>query len=117
MKSDLINNRGHALVGGDPKILELAWEWVRAKEQAPLPAKRDMDLIRELLLEIEAGAKQFQTVPLDPMERIRVVTPELTAKRSEHLHLLKTADLIEVTAENMAAGRMIVRGLTWKAMS
>jgi len=31
-KADLLSG-GHALVGGPPAVRELAWEWVRMKEQ------------------------------------------------------------------------------------
>jgi hypothetical protein len=53
-------------------------------------------------------------MPLDPITRVRVPEPELNTKRGEHLHLMKTAGLIEVTGENTIPGHVIVRGLTWK---
>ena len=114
VKADLVNHGGQELVGGGEAVLKLAWKWVREKEQAPMPAKRDMDLIRDLLLEIEGGVKTFHVMPLDPVTRVRVSEPKLTTKRGEHLHLMKTAGLIEVTEENTILGHVIVRGLTWK---
>jgi len=112
IKTDLING-GHQLVGGPPAVLRLAWEWVELKEKGPMPAKRDMDLIRDLLLEIEAGATQFTTYPLDLTAQKLLRNPEATKRRGEHLHLMQQAGLVEVRNENRATGEVIVRGLTW----
>ena len=59
VKADLVNNSGREFIGSGEADLKLAWKWVHEKEQAPMPAKRDMDMIRGLLLEIEGGAKTF----------------------------------------------------------
>jgi Hypothetical protein (DUF2513) len=114
VKADLVNNGGREFIGDGKDVLSLAWKWVHEKEQAPKPAKRDMDLIRDLLLEIEGGTKTFHVMPLDSITRVRVAEPEMTTKRGEHLHLMETAGLIEVTAENTILGHVTVRGLTWK---
>jgi hypothetical protein len=37
IKADLLSG-GHSLVGGPPAVRELAWEWVRMKEQEALKA-------------------------------------------------------------------------------
>jgi hypothetical protein len=114
VKANLVNNGGRQFIGDGPDIISLAWKWVRENEQARKPAKRDMDLIPDLLLEIEGGTKTFHVMPLDAIMRVRVAEPEMTTKRREHLHLMETAGLIEVTAENTILGHMPVRGLTWK---
>ena len=100
VKSDLLNG-GHRLIGGSLAVRELAWEWVRMKEQQGLPAKRDMDVIRELLLEIEAGRTDFETFPLDPMERARLVNPEARKFRDDQLHLMQQAGLSGGTAKKV----------------
>jgi Hypothetical protein (DUF2513) len=71
--------------------------------------KRDMDLIRELLLEIEGGTTDFATCPVSEQGR---PDREEAWRRGEHLHLLEQAKMIEAYA-NPAAGHVIVRGLTW----
>ena len=72
--------------------------------------KRDMDLIRELLLEIEAGKTNFAICPVTEQGR-----PEWEEawRLGEHLHLLEQAKMIEAST-NAAAGHVIVRGITWQ---
>jgi Hypothetical protein (DUF2513) len=113
VKADLMAG-GHALVGGPSTNRALAWEWVELKEQRPIPLKRDMDLIRMLLLEIESGTTNFVTFPLDPIAQKKLADPQEAKLRGEHLHLLHTGGMIDVTREDLVDGLMIVRGLTWQ---
>lgn len=71
---------------------------------------RDMDLIRQLLLEIEGGKINFNTCPV--MEQGR---PDLENARrcGEHLCQLQKAGLIEAVV-NAAAGSVIVQRITWR---
>ena len=72
--------------------------------------KRDMDFIRELLLKIEGGQKEFEIIGqaytggIDP--------PEI-AKLTEHIRLLKQAGFIDVQAES-SGGYILLKGLSWK---
>jgi hypothetical protein len=113
VKADLLAG-GHKLVGGPPFVRALAWPWVALKEKEPVPLKRDMDLIRTLLLEIESGTTSFVTFPLDPLGQKTLANPIETKLRGEHLHLLQTAGMIDVIREERVGGHMVVRGLTWQ---
>jgi hypothetical protein len=68
--------------------------------------QRDMDFIRELLLEIEKGRLDF-SVLADTMGR-----PDLE-KLSEHMRLLKTSGYLDVQAESKT-GAIMLGGLSWK---
>jgi hypothetical protein len=72
--------------------------------------KRDMDFIRELLLKIEGGEKEFDVVGkaftggIDP--------PEME-KLTEHIRLLRQAGFIDVEAESLG-GHLVLTGLSWR---
>ena len=72
--------------------------------------KRDMDFVRELLLKIEGGERDFLGVP--KAFTGRPPDPE-AEKLGEHLRLLKQAKFIDVQAESAATGHVIVTGLSW----
>jgi Hypothetical protein (DUF2513) len=72
--------------------------------------KRDMDLIRELLLQIEGSKTNFATCPV--MEQGRPDREEAW-RLGEHLHLLQEAKIIDATI-NAAAGNVNVQRITWK---
>jgi hypothetical protein len=72
--------------------------------------KRDMDFIRELLLKVEGGEKQFQTV--GKVYTGETHSPELE-KLTEHVRLLRQAGFIDVQAES-AAGFLLLEGLSWR---
>jgi hypothetical protein len=86
-------------------------------EDAPL--KRDMDYIRQLLLEIEGGKTVFNTLSSEAAKIIRKPPPEKPVseeeaeKLREHLKLMWRADLIESFSES-GGGEADVGGLTWK---
>ncbi len=71
---------------------------------------RDMNLIRQLLLEIEGGKTAFTTCPVVQQGR-----PDLENARrlGEHLWQLQNAGMIEASI-NAAAGSVIVQRITWK---
>jgi Hypothetical protein (DUF2513) len=71
---------------------------------------RDMDLIRQLLLEIEGGETNFKTCPVAEQGRTDL---EKARRLGEHLHLLEEAEMIHATI-NAAAGCVIVHRITWK---
>src|SRR5579872_1195199 len=72
--------------------------------------KRDMDFVRDLLLRIEGGEKEFSGKP--KVYTGQPLTPEVE-KLSEHLRLLKQAGYIDVQAES-ASGFIMLTGLSWK---
>ncbi|MGU9981648.1 DUF2513 domain-containing protein [Phreatobacter sp. HK31-P] len=80
--------------------------------------KRDLDFIRDILLQIEAGRRQFSTISsvraanlgLPPDETL---SEEDALKLREHLHLLEQNGLIEVEFRSLG-GQVNVRGLTWQ---
>jgi hypothetical protein len=71
--------------------------------------KRDMDFIRELLLRIEGGEKQFSW---SGTQTGRQHNPE-EEKLGEHIRLLKQAEFIDVEAESIS-GVVFLKGLSWK---
>lgn len=68
--------------------------------------KRDMDLVREILLAVEGGTLSFG----DESEPDRFGHPRTVVL--EHLHLMKQAGLVEVMGE-LLSGEVDLRGLTW----
>src|SRR4051812_10195006 len=61
-----------------------------------LSMKRDMDLIRELLLKIESGEKGFKTLSYDEAEMLgstseKALSQEEADKLSGHLNLIEQA--------------------------
>jgi Hypothetical protein (DUF2513) len=80
--------------------------------------KRDMDVIRELLLEIEAGKTVFETLSSEDAAILRAsprkpMSQEEADKLRGHLDLMQQAGLIEI--ESSSVGRAIsVKSLTWK---
>jgi Hypothetical protein (DUF2513) len=69
---------------------------------------RDMDLIRQLLLEIEDGKTSFNTCPVVEQGR---PGREDAWRRGEHLHYLQGEKLIDAVF-NDAAGLVIVQRIT-----
>jgi hypothetical protein len=79
--------------------------------------KRDMDLIRNILLEIEEGKKVYEAMS-DDMASILCITPETLMSREQadqltgHLDLLEQAGFIEIE-ERLASGIYYIKGLSW----
>jgi len=71
--------------------------------------KRDMDYVRDLLLRIEAGEKQFSCYRWQTARDKKSEEEKL----AEHIRLLKLADFIDVEAES-SSGVILLRGLSWK---
>jgi len=88
-------------------------------EDAPL--KRDLDYIRELLLEIEAGKTAGKTVETLSSEAAAILgaspekpmSQEEADKLSGHLDLMQREGLIEIESSSLG-GAVVVGGLTWK---
>jgi hypothetical protein len=79
--------------------------------------KRDMDLIRELLLRIEAGEDSFKPQPRETSrpetrEEAWAALEEAEEKLREHLKLLQERGLIE--AVHYLDGEVLVDRLTWE---
>ena len=80
--------------------------------------KRDMELIREILLSIEAGQKDFDTLSNEHAEVLRIapekpLSKEDAVKLEGHLDLLEQAGLIEIQFRS-TAGNIVAKGLTWQ---
>ena len=80
--------------------------------------KRDMEYIRELLLEIEAGKRVFETLSSEAAAILGVslekpVTQEEAVKLSGHLDLMQRESLIEIGFSSLG-GAVVVSGLTGK---
>jgi Hypothetical protein (DUF2513) len=80
--------------------------------------KRDMDLIRELLLKIENGQTSFiltsdtaAALSLSPAEG--GMTAEAAAKLEEHLILLEQAGFIEIMSGSLS-GHYAIKRLAWE---
>jgi hypothetical protein len=76
--------------------------------------KRDMDYIRELLLEIEAGKTMFETLSSEDAAILRAsprkpMSQEEADKLRGHLDLMQQAGLIEIESSSV-----VVKSLTWK---
>ncbi len=79
--------------------------------------RRDMDLIRDLLLKIEEGQKIFEVLSDDAAEAlgVQIETPmsrEETERLEGHLNLLENAGYIEVEMR-AGGGTIIVGDITW----
>lgn len=76
--------------------------------------KRDMDFVRDLLLEIEDGKEYFQTDEMldDGSEITDPAELEIVKKTDHHLRIMMGAGLIEFDA-NSSSG-IFVKGLTWQ---
>ena len=79
--------------------------------------RRDMDLIRDLLLKIEGGQKVFEILPDDAAEAlgVQLETPmsrEEAERLEGHLNLLKNAGYIEVEMR-AGDGTIMVGDITW----
>lgn len=78
--------------------------------------KRDMDLIRQILLEIEAGKRVFD-IRSDEMSRALGIEEEGSMSREEadkwdyHLNLVDEAGLVEF--RRLGGGGWFVEGITW----
>lgn len=82
----------------------------------PGPMKRDMDLIRSLLLEVEGGKRVFHVISHEIAEMIGVdaaqaTEPEEADKLDYHLGLLKDAKFVEF--HRGGGGAWQVKRITW----
>jgi DNA-binding transcriptional ArsR family regulator len=80
--------------------------------------KRDMDLIRDLLLKIEGGQRAFEALSSNVAEMLRVplkapMTDDEADRLSGHLDLLEEAGFIEIETQG-GGGLYHVRRLTWR---
>lgn len=78
--------------------------------------KRDMDLVRELLLEIENGKNAFQLMDSEMADMLGVdvldpVPKEEADKREYHLELLQDAKFIECS--RASGGYWHIKRITW----
>jgi hypothetical protein len=79
--------------------------------------KRDMDLIRELLLKIEAGQNTFAPISSDMAAALGIpieepMSREAAERLAGHLELLEQGGLIEIEAR-MGAGTYHIGAITW----
>lgn len=79
--------------------------------------KRDMDLIRKLLIQVEGGQRSFQTLDKETAEILgadpgEALSKEETANLAHHLDLLQDAGFVEFT--RASGGIWIVTRMTWK---
>ncbi len=80
------------------------------------PQRRDMDMIRDLLLQIEGGKKAFQII--DPTSAAALgVEPEVEMTSEEaaklELHLEMLADAQFITIARLSGGYWQIKSLTW----
>jgi hypothetical protein len=80
--------------------------------------KLDMDFLRDLLLQIEAGRTVFETASAEVAAILRHVpekplSQEEADKLSGHLDLLENAGFIEIEGR-MGGGAALVKCLTWR---
>ncbi len=80
--------------------------------------KRDMDMVRDLLLKVEDGQKVFETASSEDAELLgfepdTVLSQEDADKIAGHLILLEEADFIVVEGR-MGGGSVLVDRLTWR---
>jgi hypothetical protein len=80
--------------------------------------KRDMDLIRNILMEIEGGKNVYEALS-DDMASILQISPETRMSQEQadelrgHLDLLEQAGFIEIDAR-LAGGVCYIKRLTWE---
>lgn len=79
--------------------------------------RRDMDLVRQLLMEIEDGKRSFDTTSARHAEILGLPGDdrpgqEEAAKLAHHLDLLEQRGLIEIQAKSLG-GVILIKGLTW----
>lgn len=73
--------------------------------------KRDMDIVREILLAVEDG---FQAFGGSKVAEIEGRFPWPAQIVHEHLHLMLEAGLLEKLGESRHAKLLHIRGLTWE---
>lgn len=83
----------------------------------PACFKRDMDLIRSLLLEIEGGKRAFEITsvslaPIFDIDPLTALSDEDAARMDHHLDLLSDAGFVEF--ERLNGGVWLVKRMTWK---
>ena len=81
--------------------------------------KRDMDLIRDILLKVESGQKVFAPISSTTAAALGVsietpMSDEEADQLRGHLDLLEQEKYIEIEAR-MGVGLCYVKALTWKA--
>jgi hypothetical protein len=80
--------------------------------------KRDMDLVRELLLKVEGGVSTFEPIASDVAE-ILGVTPEVSMSREDadklrgHLELIEEAGFLEIETRG-GGGVYAIKRITWQ---
>jgi len=79
--------------------------------------KRDMDLVRDILLRVEGGQRSFEVLSHDTAKMLHAtvnepLSQEQADKLERHLELLEQAGLIEIEFKSMG-GEFYVKGLTW----
>lgn len=79
--------------------------------------KRDMDMIRDLLLKIEGGQTNFETASKEEADMLGIpaddaLSQEDADKLNGHIDLLEDAGFISVEAR-MGGGSVWIKGLTW----
>ena len=78
--------------------------------------RRDIDFVRELLLEIEGGKQLFETLDDDAAlfltEKSSGLSKEDASRLEGHLNLLENAEFIEIEMRG-SAGVIMVGDITW----
>lgn len=79
--------------------------------------KRDMDLIRELLLKIEAGQNMFEPISSNVANCLGIevensMSQEEAEQLAGHLDLLEEGGFIEIEAR-FGAGSYLIKAITW----
>lgn len=74
--------------------------------------KRDFDYVRKLLLDIEGGQTEFETIEPDDEEEQGDSDREDKERLGYHLHIMSQAGLIDVMS--VTFGGYYLRGLTWE---
>lgn len=74
--------------------------------------KRDFDYVRKILLDIEGGQTEFETIDPDDEDEIDNPDREDKVKLAYHLNIMRQAGLIDVMTETF--GGYELRGLTWE---
>ncbi len=110
VKADL-QTGGHRVIGGPPSVRRLAWEWVRTKE-GQQAMKRDMNLIRELLLRLEDFPLEQGAVAVLQGDEVELAVPGRSRAEVEyHLSLLRDDGLID------SPGSQPMIGVTFRSLS